>query len=193
MEWMGDADVSDEDLMLRYAAGEVAAFEQLYERNELRLWRFVLRSSPSRAQAEELLQEVWFAVAREAPRYQPRARFTTWLFTMARNRLIDGARVRRAEVSLDAEDGAGHTLHEQLPARTADGPEQGAAADGQSRAILAAVGALPPEQREAFVLQVEGGLSLAEIAAATGCSFETAKSRLRYARDKLRDSLQEYA
>jgi RNA polymerase sigma factor (sigma-70 family) len=190
---MVDPAVSDESLMLRYAAGELAAFDQLYERHELKLWRFVFRSAPTRAIAEELMQEVWFAVAREAGRYQPSARFTTWLFTIARNRLIDQMRAARPEISIDGQHDDGTPLRDSLADAAAVRPEAAAEAGEQVDAIIGAVNQLPAEQREAFLLQADGELSLEEIATVTGSSFETTKSRLRYARNKLRSLLQEYA
>jgi RNA polymerase sigma factor (sigma-70 family) len=190
---MVDPQMSDESLMLRYAAGELAAFDLLYERHELRLWRFVFRSAPTRAIAEELMQEVWFAVAREAGRYQPSARFTTWLFTIARNRLIDQRRATRPELSMDVAQADGIALRDTLPDATIVTPDAAVEAGEQVDAIIGAVNQLPPEQREVFLLQADGDLSLEEIATVTGSSFETAKSRLRYARNKLRSLLQEYA
>src|SRR5471030_2517603 len=92
---------SDETLMARYGRGDVAAFELLYRRHEMRVWRYLERNVGNRAIADELMQEVWFAVARDATRYEPSARFTTWLFTIAHNRMIDAIRVRRQESSLD--------------------------------------------------------------------------------------------
>src|SRR5580704_10549529 len=93
---------SDELLMARYARGELAAFDVLYRRHELRIWRYLERNVRNRATADELMQEVWFAVAREAPRYQPTARFTTWLFTIAHHRMIDSIRANRQPLSLEA-------------------------------------------------------------------------------------------
>ena len=93
---------SDESLMARYARGDAAAFEQLYRRHEMRTWRYLERNLGNRATADELMQEVWFAVAREAPRYTPSARFTTWLFTIAHNRMIDCMRTSRRHVSIEA-------------------------------------------------------------------------------------------
>src|SRR6202795_3277587 len=93
---------SDESLMARFARGEAAAFEVLYRRHEMRIWRYLNRHVGNRECANELMQEVWFAVARDAPRYQPTARFTTWLFTLAHNRMVDWFRSRRPLESLDA-------------------------------------------------------------------------------------------
>src|ERR1700732_2805617 len=95
-----DADESDEALLGRYARGEAAAFGLLYRRHEMRIWRYLERNLGNRASADELMQEVWFAVARDAPRYEPTARFTTWLFTIAHNRMIDSIRTNRRQRSL---------------------------------------------------------------------------------------------
>lgn len=186
------AGVSDEALMARYARGDAAAFDQLYRRHELRVWRYLERNVRNRATADDLMQEVWFAVARDAARYQPSARFTTWLFTIAHNRMIDSLRTGRRQVSLDdLEDAAGSSL--QLAADPNSSPFAAAVARDQAAAIIRAVEELPDEQRAAFLLQVEGGLDVEDIAAVTGSSFETTKSRLRYARTKLRESLREHA
>jgi RNA polymerase sigma-70 factor (ECF subfamily) len=188
---MRDAGESDEALMQRYAHGDVAAFETLYRRHELRVWRYLNRSVRNPATADELMQEVWFAVARDAPRYRPEARFTTWLFTIAHNRMIDLSRTRRQSVSLEAighEDGS---VVERLTADPRAGPFASVVARDQAGALKQALAELPAEQREAFLLQAEGDLAVEEIARITGSSFETTKSRLRYARTRLRELLKE--
>jgi RNA polymerase sigma-70 factor (ECF subfamily) len=188
------AEDSDESLMLRYAGGDIAAFDALYARHELGVWRYVFRSVRVQAVADDLLQDVWFAVARSAPTYTVSARFKTWLFTMAHNRLVDYFRTARHHVSIDGdEDGEGGGLGETLAADSGFGPLRRLESSEQAAALIAAVERLPREQREAFLLQAEAGLSVDEIAAATGVNFETAKSRLRYARNSLRQQLQEFA
>lgn len=188
------AEDSDESLMLRFAAGDIAAFDALYARHELGVWRYVFRSVRVQAVADDLLQDVWFAVARSAPSYTVSARFKTWLFTMAHNRLVDYFRTARNHVSLDGngdEDSPG--IGDTLAADSGFGPLRRLESSEQAAALIAAVERLPREQREAFLLQAEAGLSVEEIAAATGVNFETAKSRLRYARNSLRQQLQEFA
>lgn len=190
------AEDSDESLMLRYAAGDIAAFDALYARHELGVWRYVFRSVRVQALADDLLQDVWFAVARSAPTYTVSARFKTWLFTMAHNRLIDYFRTARHHVSIDGsagEDGEGGGIGDTLAADSGFGPLRRLESSEQAAALIAAVERLPREQREAFLLQAEAGLSVEDIAAATGVNFETAKSRLRYARNSLRQQLQEFA
>jgi RNA polymerase sigma-70 factor (ECF subfamily) len=190
---MSEAAEPDEVLMGRYARGDAAAFERLYRRHETRTWRYIERNVGNRATADELMQEVWFAVAREALRYQPSARFTTWLFTIARNRIIDWARTQRPQTSLDSTGYEAGAVVMQLSTEPSSGPLAAAVASEQSSALAHALAQLPAEQRDAFLMHVEGGISVEEIGAIVGVSFETAKSRLRYARVKLRDLLQEHA
>jgi RNA polymerase sigma factor (sigma-70 family) len=189
---------TDEALMMRYAQGEVAAFNMLYARHELTVWRYVLRSVQNQSTADELTQELWFAVARAAASYEPErngAKFKTWLFTMAHNRIVDHWRAFKPHdsIAIDAEGDETMQLRAQLIADSGFGPVRQIESREQARALIAAVDALPADQREAFLLQAEGGMSVEEIAQAKGSSFETAKSRLRYARSKLKSLLAEFA
>lgn len=192
MRFMDAAPLSDEVLMRRYAVGDAKSFEALYERHEMRVWRYLERNVHNSAIADELMQEVWFSVAREAARYQPSARFSTWLFTIAHNRMVDAFRANRSQVSLEALGPDGDPAAAQCISDPQYGPQALAVAYQQAQALNRAVAALPKEQREAFLLHVEGELTVDEIAVVTDCSFETAKSRLRYARSKLRELLKEY-
>lgn len=186
-------DEADETLMQRFAAGDMGAFDTLYGRHELAVWRFVFRSVKAQAVADDLLQDVWFAVARAAGSYQPTAKFRTWLFTLAHHRLVDHLRTAKHHTSLDAGNDDARTLADTLVADSGFGPVRQLQSREQAVALIAAVEQLPLEQREAFLLQAEGDLSVQEIAQATGVNFETAKSRLRYARASLRQHLQEFA
>ena len=184
---------TDEALMLAFARGNMNAFEQLYDRHETGVWRFVFRSVQNQAVADDLVQELWFAVARTAASYEPTAKFKTWLFTMARNRVIDHARTAKNHTSIDAENDDGESMFSDLAADSRLGPLRQVTSREQAKALLAAIEQLPPDQREAFLLQAEGDMSVDDIAAATGVSFETAKSRLRYARNKLKELLADSA
>ena len=184
---------TDEALMLAFARGNMNAFEQLYDRHETGVWRFVFRSVQNQAVADDLVQELWFAVARTASSYEPTAKFKTWLFTMARNRVIDHARTAKNHTSIDAENDDGESMFSDLAADSRLGPLRQVTSREQAKALLAAIEQLPPDQREAFLLQAEGDMSVDDIAAATGVSFETAKSRLRYARNKLKELLADFA
>lgn len=163
--------------MLAYREGDAGAFETLYKRHRGALYRFVLRAIRHGGQAEELYQEVWIRVIEARARYTPQARFTTWLYTIAHNLLVDHWRKKGLTlVALDSEDVA---LESANPARVAEGREAVAR-------FMQALEALPAAQREAFLLHEEAGLTVAEIAAATGAGEEAAKSRLRYAMAKLK-------
>ncbi len=192
MRVMDPVPLSDEVLMQRYAGGDPTSFEVLYQRHEMRVWRYLERNVGNAATADELMQEVWFSVARDAARYQPSARFSTWLFTIAHNRMVDAIRASRPQVSLEVLATDDDLVVAQLIDDPQRGPHAGAVAHEQAEALNRAVEALSEEQREAFLLHVEGELTVDEIAAVTDCSFETAKSRLRYARSRLRELLKEY-
>jgi RNA polymerase sigma factor (sigma-70 family) len=190
---MTDTGESDETLIARYACGDAAAFPVLYRRHEMRIWRYLERNVGNRATAEELMQEVWFAVARDCVRYQPTARFTTWLFAIARNRMLDCIRMSRPQVSLELLGYEADALGQQLTTEPSVGPLAAVMVRDQASALTQAIGQLPPEQRDAFLLQIEGDLSIEEVATITRSTLETTKSRLRYARTKLRALLSEYA
>ena len=190
------AEETDENLMVRFGRGEAAAFEFLYRRHESRVFRFLHRNVKNEATANDLMQEVWFAVVRGAANYQPTAKFTTWLFTIAHNRTVDMIRATHRLQSLDAGDDADPEASsplERLAIEAKLEPLAQVQSQDEAAALLSAVAQLPAEQRSAFLLQAEGDLSVEEIALVTGSSFETAKSRLRYARAKLRQLLWEYA
>jgi len=174
------AEVPDEQLMLAYRGGDARAFEALYARHRVRLFRFVLRSIKVRAAAEELYQEVWMRVIEARGSYKPTARFTTWLYTIAHNRLVDHwRRGGLSLVSLDDHD---------VPANSPDPARHAEAREALDR-FAAALEGLPAAQREAFLLHEEAGMTVAEIATATGANEEAAKSRLRYAIAKLKSAL----
>jgi RNA polymerase sigma-70 factor (ECF subfamily) len=183
----GDDD-SDEELMERYRDGDAAAFDGLYRRHKGGVFRYLLRQCGERAVAEELFQDVWMNLIRARASYAVEARFSTYLYRIAHNRLIDHYRARAGGVplSFDAEDGPDI---DALPAPRGDDPMVAADLREQAARLLAAIALLPEAQREAFLLQQESGMSVEEIAQATGVNRETAKSRLRYALGRLRAQL----
>jgi RNA polymerase sigma-70 factor (ECF subfamily) len=182
--------ITDEALMTRYAThGDCAAFESLYRRHRGALARYLHRNAGSAAIGDELFQDVWLSVVRVRASWRPSAAFRTWLFTLAHNRLVDHYRGagRRAAVLVEP---SAHADPPQAPAPETSTPQAAGERRELARALLAAIGALPREQRDAFLLKEEGGFSLAEIAAITGAGEETVKSRLRYALAKLREGLE---
>ncbi|MBX3666370.1 MAG: RNA polymerase sigma factor [Burkholderiales bacterium] len=189
-----DADATDEALMLGYRDGDAAAFDVLYGRHKGGVYRYLLRQCRNAALADELFQDVWMNLIRARAGYTVQAKFTTWLYRIAHNRLIDhfrrGGPAALSPLSLDDDETAANLAEPAAP-RSVE-PEAAAAAREQAARLLTLLDALPEEQREAFVLQQEGGLSVEEIAAATGVTRETAKSRLRYAIAKLRQGMQSW-
>jgi RNA polymerase sigma-70 factor (ECF subfamily) len=173
---------ADEELMLRYRNGNMAAFEMLYRRHKDPLYRYFLRGSQDREAAAEMLQDVWAGLIRARVTYEPRARFNTYLYTLAHNRLMDHFRMRAMAT-------APMQAAEEVAAPESEGPESGAREQQLRERLMAALAQLPLEQREAFLMKEEGGLSLEEIAEATSVGRETVKSRLRYALAKLREEL----
>jgi RNA polymerase sigma factor (sigma-70 family) len=184
---------SDHMLMQHYASGQVAAFDTLYTRHALGVWRYIFRSVRDAAVTDDLLQDVWFAVARQAANYRSTARFKTWLFTLAHNRKIDYFRTAKNHTSLNQECAGDMALSDTLAADSGFGPVRQLQSREQGAALIAAIEQLPADQRDAFLLQAEGDMSVEEIATACGVSFETAKSRLRYARSRLRQLLEDFA
>ncbi len=182
---------SDASLMQAFAGGEVAAFDALYARHRRGLHAYLSRLLPAGVAADDLFQETWLRVARERHRYRPQAAFGTWLYTIARNLAIDQLRRHRPLLAseLEAADGDGDDDTgplAQAPADAATQPEVQAMRREQTARLNAALAGLPAVQREAILLREQGGHSLHEIARITGVSDETAKSRLRYALNKLR-------
>jgi RNA polymerase sigma-70 factor (ECF subfamily) len=197
-----DGDESDEALMIAYRAGEARAFEKLLARHEKPVWNFLRRFSRDREAAEDLLQEVFLRVVKDAQDrgkeseggWRGTAKFSTWLYTIARNLCIDRARraTHRQAASLDeagpAGDEATATLHDRLA--SSDAPADVVVAERQAgRRIDRAIAELPDDQREVFLMREVMELPFAEIASVVGASEPTVKSRMRYALEKLRLAL----
>jgi len=178
------AERTDEELMLAYGAGEVSAFEDLYSRHRGPLFRFMMRQVREHGTAEELYQDVWQKVITARERYRPDAKFSTWLYQIAHNRLTDHWRAlsHRPPPPEDAVERAEREPDPQTPERQLSAFEE-------RRRLQLALEELPPDQREVVMLRLEQELSLEEIGEITGVGRETVKSRLRYAMDKLRQRL----
>lgn len=191
-------DEGDEALMLAYARGDANSFERLYERHKGPTYRYMLRHTSDRAIADELHQDVWMRVVKARAHYTPDARFTTWLYTLARHRLVDHWRSRRdmqftsLENGADREPDSGDDGEAGSVAFAAGDDPLAATMHAQSgQRLLAALADVPGPQRDAFLLHVEAGLPLHEIARLVGAPAETIKSRLRYAYRRLRAALED--
>jgi len=186
-------DASDEDLMLAYAAGDATAFDALYARHKGGLYRYLMRQCAHAGIVDELFQDIWLGAIRARTTYVPSAKFTTWLYRIAHNRLIDHRRAAgQIELVVSAgcdDDDAHDDALAAIPGARNDDPEIRASSREIAVRLQTALSALPPAQRDAFLLHQEGGLDLSQIAELTGAGVETVKSRLRYALGKLRAEL----
>jgi len=186
-----DDETSDESLMAAYReSNDASAFEALYCRHRSGLYRYLLRQCESAATAEELFQDVWLNVVRAKQAYVVEARFATYLYRVAHNRLVDHYRRSAHRPSLSVQEDEPDPT-ELIAADSVAQPEVRFEAKQQTERFARLLAELPEAQREAFVLREEAGLSIAEIADATGVNAETAKSRLRYALAKLRRGMLE--
>ncbi len=172
--------------MLGYRNGDAAAFEVLYIRHKGALYRYLLRQCRIAAVAEELLQDVWLNLVRARERYEVRAKFTTYLFRLAHNRLIDYYRRQSSGLPMSYTD---EPLVEEVPDAAQPAAETKLDLKRQAARLKEHIAGLPEAQREAFLLREETGLSIEQIAEVTDVNPETAKSRLRYAVARLRRAL----
>ncbi len=185
--------------MLAFKSGDARAFGTLVARHRQPVFNFILRYVGHRQRAEDLLQETWLKVVRSSSEWEPKARFTTWVYTIARNLCVDSARKEafRATDSLDApapgDDGAEGRARGELVADGAGQAPDRAAYNARLRPLLErAIRSLPAEQREVFLLREYQGLGFKEIAEVTGVNENTVKSRMRYALEGLRRKLAEW-
>ena len=182
------AESTDEELMLLYRDGDASAFDALYLRHKGGLYRYLLRQCRDAAAAEELFQDVWMNLIRARSGYTVQARFATYLYRLAHNRLIDHYRKNARATVSSFEDDCGEEVT-GLPDEREWPQDEALDARRQAERLVELIAELPETQREAFLLQQEGGMSVEEIAQATGVTRETAKSRLRYAMARLRQGM----
>ena len=179
-------DYSDEDLMVMYRDGDASAFEILYHRHKGPIYRYILRHCGNAADAEELFQDVWMKLIHARERYEVSAKFTTYLYRIAHNHVIDHFRKAKSGIHEDCGEEP-----DAVPAPRNNQPELRVELGQQARSLLDAVAALPAEQRQVFLLKEEGGMNIREIAEVLGVNAETVKSRMRYALKKLRFAIGE--
>jgi RNA polymerase sigma-70 factor (ECF subfamily) len=183
---------TDSILIQQYAAGDILAFDTLYNRHKGGLYRYFMRHIAEHSLAEDLYQEIWSKVIVQANHYKPTAKFTTWLYTLAHNRLVDHVRhlsvVNKVVVgSHDTEVIEDAATLKQTPMHNL--PEGELTRSRIADALKHCISQLPQAQKDSFLLKEEAGLAVKDIAAVLNINFEASKSRLRYAYENLRQCL----
>jgi RNA polymerase sigma-70 factor, ECF subfamily len=182
-------DKSDKEQIALYMRGDVNALSELVERYRRPLFGFIIKMTEGKDDADEIFQEIWVRAIKHIDRYEDR-KLLSWLFRIAHNLIIDRARRRKDLVSLDQENEHEHALSEVLPG-TGPSPADDSGNEDLRLRIRTAVEALPDEQKEVFLMRMEGDLSFKEIAKIQGTSINTALGRMQYALQKLRGALAE--
>lgn len=191
------SDMPDDQLMLAYARGDAAAFEVLYGRHEGALYRFVKRllGTALAAHVDEVFQDTWMRIVVSRESFAPQgAAWRTWAFTIAHNLAMDRLRLSGREVAIEARDDEGDPMDWIQGALDAAHPSSEDLAHWRAagRQLLHCLDELPAAQRAAFLLHHEEGASVEDLARSLSLPFETAKSRLRYALQKLRGCMAAY-
>jgi RNA polymerase sigma-70 factor (ECF subfamily) len=194
-----ERDDSDEALMVRYQRGDVRAFEVLLTRHRKPVFNFILRFVREPAQAEDLLQETFLRVIKGVDGYEKQAKFTTWLYTIARNLCVDASRRakhRRAaslDAPMDSSEKDGATLLDVTADKQAHATDRQVIGHELHGKMYDAIAKLSEEQREVFLMREFLDMPFKDIAEVVGCPENTVKSRMRYALEKLKLELEEYA
>ena len=176
--------------MLLYGEGDTGAFELLYHRHKGGVYRYIKRHVGFRLDGDELVQEVWAKVIKASSTYRVSAKFTTWLYTIAHHCIIDAVRKHRHKFESLADENGEDTDALVESNKRNDNPMSNVSAKQQVDRLLQALSALPEDQRDVFLLKHEAGFSVKDIAEVIGVGEETAKTRLRYAMQKIRASME---
>jgi RNA polymerase sigma-70 factor, ECF subfamily len=192
---MADQLDPDASLMLRVKQGDAAAFEELVEKYKQPVINLVYRILPDAMEAEDLAQNVFIQVYKSAHRYRVSAKFSTWLYTIARNLCLNEIR-RRSRHPADSLD-MSHPGQEDQPLRqyqdkSAVSPPDQLLRTELSSKVEQALAELPENQRTALMLCREEELSYEEIAQVLGCSLSATKSLIHRGRETLKLKLKPY-
>ncbi len=185
----------DAALMLRVKRGDRAAFTELVEKYKQPVMNFVFRSLRDEAEAEDLAQNVFLQVFKSRARYERTAKFSTWLFTIARNLCLNEIRRRSRHPAESLEET--HTEHEDQPSRQYEDkkvflPTENVLHGELAKKIEEALAELPENQRTAILLCRQDELSYEEIAEVLDCSLSATKSLIHRGRETLKEKLKPY-
>ena len=185
---------SDEDLLMAFQQGDAQAFEQILQRYRDRIFAFVLRSTRDSDRAKDLTQDVFLRVVQRSDQFEAKAKFSTWLYAIARNICIDHGRKMafRRHQSLDSvRNDEGSPMVERVASEQPE-TDRLAIAKQFQQDLSQAVGKLPDDQRDVFLMRQIQGMAFRDIAELLQVSENTAKSRMRYALERLQEALGEY-
>jgi len=172
---------SDRELVERVAKGDRAAVRLLFMRHHARVYRFAARQTGSESMADDIANEVFLELWKQAPAFEGRSEVSTWLLGIARFKALSALR-KRKEVWIDDDDAAA------VP-DTADTPEVAVMKDDKATALRGMVNALPEEHRTVIDLAYYHAKSVSEIADILSIPAATVKTRMFYARKKLGEAL----
>jgi RNA polymerase sigma-70 factor (ECF subfamily) len=180
-----------EELMTRVAKGDEDAFETLVNRHQISILNFTCRFVGNRAQAKDLAQEVFLRVWQSAKSYEPKAKFTTWIYRVTANLCLNELKSSRLRkwFSFHRSDEGNEKSVEETYSNGSPSAEDILLAKERSRQISAALKGLPENQRMALVLKRYDDLSYEEIARIMGCSVSAVESLLVRAKRTLQEKL----
>lgn len=177
---------ADQRLMLQYAAGDSLAFESLYQKHKGGLYRYFVRQTGDQQLAEDLYQETWGRVIKAAASYETSAKFTTWLYRIAHNLLIDHVRaVKPVDLFSDA-----FSEEQECDNQMSSGqfsPDSALEEIIKAKLLRGCIDLLPTVQKETFLLSMEAGFTAGAIAEIVEVTLEATKSRIRYANKALKE------
>jgi len=181
---------SDEDIMMEYhVTGEPELIKAIFFRYRTRILNFCLRMLGNRADAEDVTGEVFLTLFSRKYAYDPEAKFSTWVYTVARNGCLSQIRKRKNLVSLWFSSRGSSTYDQWEIEDTGDLAEEQLGKREAASRVKRAIGQLPYEQREAIVLREYHRLHYADISQILGCSLEKVKILIFRAREQLREDL----
>lgn len=184
----------DVHLMLAFQDGSEAAFVQLIQRNQHKVFAVIYRFLGDRTEAEDLAQEVFLRVYRMSGRYQPTAKFSTWIYRIATNISLNAIRDRGRfhTLPLEVKHDDSEEFHREVADADVPQPDAAMGQDELAGVVMAAIQELPDQQRTAIILNKYEGLSYEDIANILDCSVMAVKSLLSRARANLKSKLLQY-
>ena len=183
---------SDEELMAAYQQGDVTAFDVLLGRHKNGVYNFLYRNMGQEENAEEGFQEIFSRVIKSAASYKPSAKFSTWLYTIARNYCIDHSRKEKWRQTTSLSEKVGDAEDLKLEDQIADetqNPEKDRNQKNLGEVVEQPLSKMNPDQKEVFLMREQSNIAFDDIAKIVGATTSTVKSRMRYALAFLRDEL----